>query len=71
MSIDSVWKTVAPAGGKPAVRPMLMRLWNAIVEAQRRHDEREVVRYLASKAPLSDPIEREILRCLSGPPWTR
>jgi hypothetical protein len=71
MSIDTDWNSAGAVQAKPAVKSILMRLCNAIIEAQRRHDEREVVRHLASKGLLSDPIEREIMCRLSGRPWAR
>jgi len=51
---------------KPARKPFWSRLATAIVSAQQRRAEREVVRYLAARGPLTDEVEREIMRRLSG-----
>jgi precorrin-6x reductase len=66
MSTDAVWKTVAAAVGRPAVQSILMRLYNTIIQAQQRRAQREVARYFADRGPLSDALEREIMRRLSG-----
>jgi hypothetical protein len=71
MSPDAVWKTVAAAVGKPAGKSILTRFYEAITQAQQRRAQHEVARYFANRGPLSDAIEREIMRRLSGPPWTR
>ncbi len=42
------------------------RLYNAIVELQQRRAEREIARFLATRGPLTDEVEREIMRRLSG-----
>jgi hypothetical protein len=52
---------------KPARKPLLTRLFNALVETQQRRAEREIGRYLAARGPLTDEVEREIMRRLSGP----
>ncbi len=54
----------APAA-KPARKPFLTRLFNAIAETQQRRAEREIGRFLANR-PLTDDVEREIMRRLSG-----
>jgi hypothetical protein len=51
---------------KPARLPLLTRLYNAIVESQQRRAEREIARFLATRGPLTDEVEREIMRRLSG-----
>jgi hypothetical protein len=51
---------------KPARKPLLTRLYNAIVTSQRRRAERDIERYLAARGPLTDEVEREIMRRLSG-----
>ena len=54
------------AEAKPARKPFWARLYAAIVEAQQRRAEREIARFLASRGPLTDELEREIMRRLSG-----
>jgi hypothetical protein len=54
------------AAAKPARKPFLTRLYDAIVDAQSRRAEREIARFLASRGPLTDEVEREIMRRLSG-----
>ena len=51
---------------KPARKPLLTRLYNAIVESRQRRAEREIARFLATRGPLTDEVEREITRRLSG-----
>jgi hypothetical protein len=53
---------------KPARRPFLTKLYNAIVESQHRRAEREIARFLATRGPLTDEVEREIMRRLSRAP---
>ena len=50
---------------KPARKPFLTRLYNAIVETQQRRAEREIGRFLSNR-PLTDDVERDIMRRLSG-----
>jgi hypothetical protein len=53
--------------GTPKRRPFWRRAFDAMVESQQRRAEREVVRYLASHGGLlTDDMEREIMRRLSG-----
>ena len=54
------------ADAKPARKPLLARLYDAVVQSQQRRAEREIGRYLANRGPLTDEIEREIMRRLSG-----
>jgi hypothetical protein len=54
------------AEAKPARLPLLTRLYNAIVESQQRRAEREIARFLATRGPMTDEVEREIMRRLSG-----
>ncbi len=54
------------AAGKPARKPILARFYDAIVRSQNRRAEREIARYLSSRGPLTDELEREIMRRLSG-----
>jgi hypothetical protein len=54
------------AEAKPARRPFWSRLYDALVQAQQRRAEREIARYLADRGPLTDEVEREIMRRLSG-----
>lgn len=54
------------ANAKPARKPLLSRLYNAIVASQQRRAEREIARFLANRGPLTDEVEREIMRRLSG-----
>jgi hypothetical protein len=51
---------------KPARKPFWARLYAAIVAAQQRRAEREIARFIASRGPLTDELEREIMRRLSG-----
>ena len=51
---------------KPSRKPLLTRLYNAILASQRRRAERDIGRYLATRGPLTDEVEREIMRRLSG-----
>jgi hypothetical protein len=54
------------AEAKPARKPLLARLYDAIVMSQQERAGREIGRYLANRGPLTDEIEREIMRRLSG-----
>jgi hypothetical protein len=54
------------AEAKPARKSILARLFTAIVASQQRRAEREIGRYLATRGPLTDEVEREIMRRLSG-----
>jgi precorrin-6x reductase len=54
------------AEAKPARKSILARLYDAIVESQKRRAEREIARYMASRGPLTDELEREIMRRLTG-----
>jgi hypothetical protein len=54
------------ADAKPARKPFLARLYAAIVASQQRRAEREIARFLATRGPLTDEVEREIMRRLSG-----
>jgi hypothetical protein len=54
------------ATSKSIRKSILARAYDAIVAAQRRRAEREIARYLATRGPLTDEIEREIMRRLSG-----
>jgi hypothetical protein len=49
---------------RPARKSLLTRMYNALVAAQSRRAEREIARYLASRGPLTDEVEREIMRRL-------
>jgi hypothetical protein len=53
------------AKAEPARKPLRTRIYNALVRAQQRRAEREIARYLAGR-PLTDDVERELLRRLSG-----
>jgi hypothetical protein len=57
------------AESKPGRVPFLSRLYNAIVKSQQRRAEREIARFLATRGPLTDEVEREIMRRLSGARW--
>jgi hypothetical protein len=57
---------VAAADTKPARKPFLTRVYDALVASQTRRAEREIARFLASRGPLTDEVEREIMRRLSG-----
>ena len=50
---------------KPARKPLLTRMYDAIVESRQRRAQREIVRFLAGR-PLTDDVERELMRRLSG-----
>lgn len=54
------------ADAKPARKPFLSRFLDAIVASQQRRAEREIARFLANRGPLTDEVEREIMRRLSG-----
>jgi hypothetical protein len=54
------------AEAKPARKPFWARLYDGIVASQQRRAEREIARYLATRGPLTDEVEREIMRRLSG-----
>jgi hypothetical protein len=54
------------AEAEPARLPLRTRLYNAIVTSQQRRAEREIARFLATRGPLTDEVEREIMRRLSG-----
>jgi precorrin-6x reductase len=51
---------------KPARRHLWGRIVDAIAAHQLRRAEREIARYLATRGPLTDEVEREIMRRLSG-----
>ena len=52
--------------GKPARKHFWSRLVAAVAAHQQRRAEREIARYLANRGPLTDEVEREIMRRLSG-----
>ncbi|MBO0764737.1 MAG: hypothetical protein J2P50_09130 [Hyphomicrobiaceae bacterium] len=54
------------AKAKPAHKRLLARLYDAIVMSRQEHAEREIARYVANRGPLTDEMEREIMRRLSG-----
>jgi hypothetical protein len=54
------------AEAKPVRRPFWTRLYRAIIESQQRRADREIARFLATRGPLTDDVEREIMRRLSG-----
>ncbi len=54
------------AAAKPARKPLLKRIYDAFVAAQARRADREIARYVATRGPLSDELEREIMRRLAG-----
>jgi precorrin-6x reductase len=54
------------ADAKPARKPFWGRLVAAIAKSQQRRAEREIARYIATRGPLTDEVEREIMRRLSG-----
>jgi len=58
--------TIEAADAKPARKPFWTRIMDALVTAQQRRAEREIARYLATRGPLTDEVEREIMRRLSG-----
>jgi hypothetical protein len=45
---------------------LFARLYDTMVMSQQERAEREIGRYLANRGPLTDEIEREIMRRLSG-----
>jgi precorrin-6x reductase len=51
---------------KPARKPFWTRVIAALAAQQQRRAEREIARYLATRGPLTDEVEREIMRRLSG-----
>jgi hypothetical protein len=51
---------------KPARRSIPARIYAAIIRSQERRAEREIARYLSTHGPLTDEVEREIMRRLSG-----
>ena len=57
---------VAGTSAESGRKPFWTRLFGAIVNSQQRRAEREIARYLASRGPLTDEVEREIMRRLSG-----
>jgi hypothetical protein len=54
------------AEAKPARKTLLARFYSFIVQSQQRRAEREIARFLATRGPLTDDVEREIMRRLSG-----
>jgi hypothetical protein len=54
-------KTVGPQSAAPK-RGLLLRLFDAIVEARLRQAEREIARYLATRGKWTDQVERESAR---------
>ncbi len=54
------------ADAKPARKSFWSRFLAAIVASQQRRAEREIARFLATRGPLTDEVEREIMRRLSG-----
>jgi hypothetical protein len=56
---------VEAENAKPARKPLLTRLYNAIVESRQRRAQREIADFLAGR-PLTDDVERELMRRLSG-----
>jgi hypothetical protein len=54
------------AEAKPARKSFWARAYQAILDSQQRRAEREIARYLATRGPLTDEVEREIMRRLSG-----
>jgi predicted sugar kinase len=58
-------KAVAPKSATPK-RGLLLRVFDAIVEARMRQAEREIARYLATHGKWTDQVEREIERRLVG-----
>ena len=55
-----------PAAARPARKSLFARLYETIVMSQQVRAEREIARYLANRGPLTDELEREIMRRLSG-----
>lgn len=55
-----------PAAAPSPRRPFLARLLDRIVAAQQRRANREIAHYLATRGPLTDELERDIMRRLSG-----
>jgi precorrin-6x reductase len=56
-------ETAAAESGR---KSLFARLYDTIVMSQQERAEREIARYLANRGPLTDEIEREIMRRLSG-----
>jgi hypothetical protein len=54
------------AEAKPVRKPFWTKLYRAIVASQQRRADREIARFLATRGPLTDEVEREIMRRLSG-----
>jgi precorrin-6x reductase len=54
------------AAARPARKSLFARLYETIVMSQQGRAEREIARYLANRGPLTDELEREIMRRLSG-----
>lgn len=54
------------AEAKPARESFWVRLLNAFVAAQQRRADREIANYLAARGPLTDQMERDIMRRISG-----
>ena len=46
--------------------PNLARVYNFIIQSQQRRAEREIAHFLATRGPLTDDVERELMRRLSG-----
>jgi hypothetical protein len=63
---DRSLATAEAATAKPARKPLLTRLFDSIVASQQRRAEREIARFLATRGPLTDEVERELMRRLSG-----
>jgi hypothetical protein len=63
---DRTMAAAETADATPARKPLLSRLFHAIVASQQRRAEREIARFLATRGPLTDEVEREIMRRLSG-----
>ncbi|HEY7551694.1 MAG TPA: hypothetical protein VH913_19520 [Hyphomicrobiaceae bacterium] len=54
------------AAAEPARKSLFTRLYDTIVMAQQERAGREIARYLGNRGPLTDELEREIMRRLSG-----
>lgn len=54
------------AKAKPVRKSIFARAYDAMVASQHRRAEQEIARYLSNRGPLTDEIEREIMRRLSG-----
>jgi hypothetical protein len=54
------------AEAKPARKSLLARVYNFIIQSQQRRAEREIAHFLATRGPLTDDVERELMRRLSG-----